>query len=90
MLDNYSIQSLLENLAKSNLDKSEFDFKALPILEMKIVQNFQKFSSLDISNLIVAFFKLNHVPRLIINELNQLLSLPLNKSSVIMILEALT
>ena len=89
VIDIHSIQSVLETLSKSNLDKSEFDFKNLGFLEERVVKNLQKIGSLDSSNLIAAFIRLGHVPRLIIEELDQQVNLNFNKQSVMMILEVL-
>ena len=69
-MDIHSIQSVLETLSKSNLDKSEFDMKNLAFLEDKVVRNLQKINSLDTSNLIAAFFRLGHVPKLLIADLD--------------------
>ena len=88
-MDIHSIQSVLETLSKSNLDKSEFDMKNLAFLEDKVVRNLQKINSLDTSNLIAAFFRLGHVPKLLIADLDQQVALNFNKQSVLMILEVL-
>lgn len=90
-LDAQSLQTTLINISQgADVDKSELTRESLAEMERKVMQNFPKYMNLDIASIIGSFLKLSHVPREILNEINQMQTLStFNKYSILIILENL-
>ncbi|CDW75767.1 UNKNOWN [Stylonychia lemnae] len=85
-----AIIPMLKVLSESSLDRSEMGQEQYALIEEKVMQEYPKYISLDLSSIVSAFLKLNYVPHQIIDELNKLQQLStMNKYACLQLLEGL-
>jgi hypothetical protein len=53
------------------MDKSELTKEALGEIELKVMEEFPRYMSLDLASIIGSFLKLHYIPRVVLIELNQ-------------------